>query len=65
MAETKYIEAIKAYRKVLEDALEIASDPFKAPEEVVFTSKSVLVATWEMQVEYAAMERASKKKTDG
>jgi hypothetical protein len=57
MAESNYIKAIGDYRNSLVNALEIANDPFKAPEQVVMTSKDVMAAAWNMQTEYAAMKR--------
>lgn len=55
MAKTKYDEAITNYAQALKDALEIADDTFKAPEQVVLTTESVLKAIWDLQVEYAAL----------
>lgn len=61
MPESNYINAIAAYRDSLVAALEIADDPFKAPEIVVMTSKDVMAAAWNMQTEYAAMMRGAPK----
>jgi hypothetical protein len=55
--ESRYMKSIKAWQVALEDALAIANDPFKAPEQNVEASKHVLDAAWNMQVEYAAMMR--------
>lgn len=61
MAESKYIEAVRAYKESLEHALEIANDPFKAPELNIEFWPNVLNAAWNMQVEFAAMNRAARK----
>lgn len=57
-----YKNSIDNYRSALEDALYIAQDPFKAPEQVVATSKLVMEACWAMQIEYSAMMCASDRK---
>lgn len=57
MAESNYINAINNYRDALRAALEIADDPFKAPELTVYTGNDVTRAAWAMAVEYAAMMR--------
>jgi hypothetical protein len=60
MQESAYTAALERYRAALVDALEIANDPFKAPELTVYTGRSVMNATWDMQVEYAAMMRKAE-----
>jgi hypothetical protein len=55
-----YMESIERYRDVLKNALEIADDPYKPPELTVATSKDVLTAAWDMQIEYAIVTRANK-----
>jgi hypothetical protein len=54
--DSPYIASIRTYRRALESALAIASDPFKAPEEVVETSRPVVNAAWEMEVQFAALK---------
>lgn len=58
-----YIESIRKYREALILALDVANDPFKAPEQVVGTAARVVEASWNMQVEYYAMLRSSKNET--
>lgn len=60
MPESNYIKAVNAYRDQLRRALEIADDPFKAPELNIENWPHVLNAAWNMQVEFAAMDRAAK-----
>lgn len=54
-----YMKSIKNYGEALRAASWIADDPFKAPEQVVETARSVVQAAWNMQVEYAVMQRLS------
>lgn len=61
MAQSGYIESIEHYRNTLKEALAIADDPYKPPEVVVATSKSVLTAVWDMQIEYAIIKRGGSK----
>jgi hypothetical protein len=60
---SRYADSIVRYRDTLKQALEVADDPYKAPEQVVATGKAVVFATWDMQIEYAAMMRESKERT--
>lgn len=59
-AEGNYMRAINQYREELEAALEIAHDPFKAPEQTVETFQRVNIAGWHMAVEFAALSRREK-----
>jgi hypothetical protein len=63
-ATDAYLKSIDKYRLELENALEIAQDPFKAPELVVETDRAVMVAAWDMRVEYAAMVYSHKRKIE-
>lgn len=56
----EFYESVNKYVETMEDAIRIVRDPFKAPEQVVGTSKTVLEAIWNMQVAYAVSLRDKK-----
>lgn len=56
--KSAYQKALERWEVALEQALAIVKDPFKAPELNVFESRNVLEAAWDIQVEYAALNRA-------
>lgn len=51
----RYRKAIEQYRKLLQAALDVANDPYKAPELTVETTRTIMEAAWNLNVEYAAM----------
>lgn len=59
MAESNYQKALANYRSALQSALEVADDPYKAPELTVETTRAVREAIWELQVQFAIMTRGS------
>lgn len=63
--EMNYGKAIERYAEQLSIASEVASNPFKAPEQVVETTRPLLEAIWDVQVEYAAMIRSNAHKHTG
>ena len=64
MAESNYRKAISAYRDSLRFALEIADDPFKAPEQTVETTSDVIQSAWALQVEFSSMMRDKSENSD-
>ena len=60
MPDTKdapYIASLREYADAMKAALEVADDPFKAPELTVATGQRVINAVWSMQMEYAILTR--------
>lgn len=53
--DTPLQKALREYADTLETALELANDPYKAPEQIVATAGRVIEAAWNLQVAYAAM----------
>lgn len=64
-SESNYITALSNFRDGLRIALEIADDPFKAPEETVEQSQFLLPLIWRVQVEYSAMTLLARRKKEG
>lgn len=59
--ESAYAGALRRWRDMLDEALALANDPFKAPELSVYKSRDVLNAAWDLQIEYAAMKRRAER----
>jgi hypothetical protein len=60
VSESNYIKALEEYAEALNEAAQIANDPYKAPEVVVETTTPLLSAIWKVQVQAAAMLNADK-----
>lgn len=57
-AENKELEAFRQWQAAVHEADRVASDPFKAPEQVLACVKPVLDAAWNLQIEYIVARRA-------